>query len=97
MGKSLQQGIIIIIIVITTVIMTLTTLTLLIIRISDINLLREGHLVDVLSFVHVKKLTPAPALLFHAVVSDHCHCIRNRRRPYLRRNHHNCHHRRPCN
>ena len=36
-------------------------------------LLREGHLVDVLSFVHVKKLTPAPALLFHAVVSDHCH------------------------
>ena len=73
MGKSLQQVIIIIIIVITTVIMTLTTLTLLIIRISDINLLREGHLVDVLSFVHVKKLTPAPALLFHAVVSDHCH------------------------
>jgi len=30
---------------------------------------REGHLVDVLSFVHVKKLTPAPALLFHAVVA----------------------------
>ena len=30
---------------------------------------REGHLVDVLSFVHVKKLTPAPALLFHAFVA----------------------------
>ena len=30
---------------------------------------REGHLVDVLSFVHVKKLTPAPAVLFHAVVA----------------------------
>jgi len=30
---------------------------------------REGHLADVLSFVHVKKLTPAPALLFHAVVA----------------------------
>ncbi|XP_023345286.1 b(0,+)-type amino acid transporter 1 [Eurytemora carolleeae] len=30
---------------------------------------REGHLVDVLSFVHIKKLTPAPALLFHAVVA----------------------------
>ena len=28
-----------------------------------------GHLVDVLSFVHIKKLTPAPALLFHAVVA----------------------------
>jgi len=30
---------------------------------------REGHLVDVLSFVHVKKLTPAPAVLFHAVIA----------------------------
>jgi|ERR1711892_252729 len=30
---------------------------------------REGHLIDVLSFVHIKKLTPAPALLFHAVVA----------------------------
>ena len=30
---------------------------------------REGHLVDVLSFVHVKKMTPAPAVLFHAVVA----------------------------
>jgi len=30
---------------------------------------REGHLVDVLSFVHIKKLTPAPALLFHAVTA----------------------------
>ena len=30
---------------------------------------REGHLVDVLSFVHVKKMTPAPAVLFHALVA----------------------------
>ena len=30
---------------------------------------REGHLVDVLSFVHIKKMTPAPAVLFHAVVA----------------------------
>ena len=30
---------------------------------------REGHLVDVLSFVHVKKMTPAPAVLFSAFLS----------------------------
>ena len=30
---------------------------------------REGHLVDVLSFVHIKKMTPAPAVLFHALVA----------------------------
>ncbi|XP_040576621.1 b(0,+)-type amino acid transporter 1 [Lepeophtheirus salmonis] len=30
---------------------------------------REGHLVDVLSFVHKDVLTPAPALLFHALVA----------------------------
>ena len=30
---------------------------------------REGHLVDVLSYIHVKKMTPAPAVLFHAIVA----------------------------
>jgi L-type amino acid transporter 9 len=28
---------------------------------------REGHLVDVLSFVHKDNLTPAPALLFNVI------------------------------
>ncbi|XP_050740404.1 b(0,+)-type amino acid transporter 1-like isoform X7 [Eriocheir sinensis] len=30
---------------------------------------REGHMVDVLSFVHTKKLTPSPALLFNASIA----------------------------
>ncbi|RXG54200.1 b(0,+)-type amino acid transporter 1 [Armadillidium vulgare] len=30
---------------------------------------REGHMVDVLSFVHVRKLTPSPALLFNALIA----------------------------
>ncbi|XP_046385351.1 b(0,+)-type amino acid transporter 1-like isoform X2 [Ischnura elegans] len=29
---------------------------------------RDGHLVDALSFVHVKRLTPAPALIFNATL-----------------------------
>ena len=29
---------------------------------------REGHLVDVLSFVHKDNLTPAPALLFNVII-----------------------------
>ena len=70
-GKALlccKQVIIVIIVII--VIVVINTV---VINSTTIILLREGHLVDVLSFVHVKKLTPAPALLFHAVVSDHCH------------------------
>jgi L-type amino acid transporter 9 len=31
---------------------------------------REGHLVDSLSFVHKDNLTPAPALLFHALIAQ---------------------------
>ncbi|CAL4110160.1 unnamed protein product [Meganyctiphanes norvegica] len=30
---------------------------------------REGHMVDALSFVHVRKLTPSPALIFNAVIA----------------------------
>ncbi|XP_037800284.1 b(0,+)-type amino acid transporter 1-like [Penaeus monodon] len=30
---------------------------------------REGHMVDVLSYVHAKKLTPSPALLFNAFIA----------------------------
>ncbi|XP_042207764.1 b(0,+)-type amino acid transporter 1-like isoform X1 [Homarus americanus] len=30
---------------------------------------REGHMVDVLSYVHAKKLTPSPALLFNASIA----------------------------
>ncbi|XP_071523215.1 b(0,+)-type amino acid transporter 1 isoform X4 [Panulirus ornatus] len=30
---------------------------------------REGHMVDVLSYVHAKKLTPSPALLFNATIA----------------------------
>nr|XP_053654453.1 b(0,+)-type amino acid transporter 1-like [Cherax quadricarinatus] len=30
---------------------------------------REGHMVDVLSYVHAKKLTPSPALLFNAAIA----------------------------
>jgi len=30
---------------------------------------REGHMIDALSFVHVKKLTPSPALIFNAMIA----------------------------
>ncbi len=31
---------------------------------------REGHLLDILSFVHKDNLTPAPALLFNALIAN---------------------------
>ncbi|GAB0092976.1 b(0,+)-type amino acid transporter 1 [Sergentomyia squamirostris] len=30
---------------------------------------REGHLLDILSFVHVRRLTPAPGLIFHSLIA----------------------------
>lgn len=30
---------------------------------------REGHLLDILSFVHVRRLTPAPGLIFHSIIA----------------------------
>ncbi|KOB74264.1 Cationic amino acid transporter [Operophtera brumata] len=32
---------------------------------------REGHLLDILSYVHVRRFTPAPGLIFHASVSSY--------------------------
>ena len=37
---------------------------------------REGHLVDVLSFVHKDNLTPAPALLFNVILLKKSHCVK---------------------
>ncbi|XP_029037122.1 b(0,+)-type amino acid transporter 1-like isoform X4 [Osmia bicornis bicornis] len=31
---------------------------------------REGHLLDCLSYVHVRRFTPAPGLIFHSLVAD---------------------------
>ena len=30
---------------------------------------REGHLLDCLSYVHVRRFTPAPGLIFHSLVA----------------------------
>ncbi|UYV84977.1 SLC7A9 [Cordylochernes scorpioides] len=30
---------------------------------------REGHLLDILSYVHIRRLTPSPALIFNAIIS----------------------------
>jgi len=30
---------------------------------------REGHLLDILSYVHVRRYTPAPGLIFHVSLS----------------------------
>uniref|UniRef100_W8BZ65 b(0,+)-type amino acid transporter 1 n=2 Tax=Ceratitis capitata TaxID=7213 RepID=W8BZ65_CERCA len=30
---------------------------------------REGHLMDILSYVHVRRLTPAPGLIFHSLIA----------------------------
>jgi solute carrier family 7 (L-type amino acid transporter), member 9/15 len=32
---------------------------------------REGHLLDILSYVHIRRLTPAPGLIFHVSVGRH--------------------------
>ncbi|CAO1440859.1 unnamed protein product [Diamesa tonsa] len=30
---------------------------------------REGHLLDILSYVHVRRLTPSPGLIFHSIIA----------------------------
>ncbi|XP_008484283.1 b(0,+)-type amino acid transporter 1 [Diaphorina citri] len=30
---------------------------------------REGHLLDILSYVHIRRLTPAPGLIFHSIIA----------------------------
>lgn len=30
---------------------------------------REGHLLDILSYVHIRRLTPAPGLIFHSLIA----------------------------
>ncbi|KAH8344769.1 hypothetical protein KR067_006840 [Drosophila pandora] len=31
---------------------------------------REGHLLDILSYVHIRRLTPAPGLIFHSLIAS---------------------------
>lgn len=31
---------------------------------------REGHLLDILSYVHVRRLTPSPGLIFHVCIEN---------------------------
>ena len=31
---------------------------------------REGHLLDILSYVHIRRYTPAPGLIFHVSLSE---------------------------
>lgn len=35
---------------------------------------REGHLLDILSYVHVRRLTPAPGLIFHSLIAGAMVC-----------------------
>lgn len=37
---------------------------------------REGHLLDCLSYVHVRRFTPAPGLIFHSLVAGITQCKR---------------------
>ncbi|XP_075227961.1 L-type amino acid transporter sobremesa isoform X2 [Lycorma delicatula] len=30
---------------------------------------REGHLLDILSYVHIRRLTPSPGLIFHSIIA----------------------------
>ncbi|KAI5700179.1 hypothetical protein M8J75_015396 [Diaphorina citri] len=42
---------------------------------------REGHLLDILSYVHIRRLTPAPGLIFHPTKSNSSHPADNTKHP----------------